>query len=169
MASSEGKWKHFDKKIKKIVEYHDFLLDFVNRINDVFSEGLLVYVIVIVLSMCVQMYIVSTQHSLMELIKPLFYLTNALVQYIFCYCLPAQALSDEADRTTEYAYFSRWYENPSSAKVAQLMILGRSQKKTHILAGGIVKIDLETCLKVLFLSLTSLVIKAKSYLIISNQ
>ncbi|XP_018561944.1 uncharacterized protein LOC108904049 isoform X2 [Anoplophora glabripennis] len=97
--------------------------------------------------MSVQMYDVSTEPTLIGLIEPIARLITGLTQFTFCYCLPAQAVTDEADRTTEYAYFNKWYDNPSSAKAAQLMILGRSQRKTHILAGGIVNIDLDNCLK----------------------
>ncbi|KAJ8967750.1 hypothetical protein NQ314_002629 [Rhamnusium bicolor] len=139
-----------NKRIRKYVDQHNFLLDYVNRINDTFCEVLLVYLAIIILSMCVELYIITTQNSLRASIKAISYISAGMFQYIICYCSPAQALSDEADEITNRTYFSKWNEHTTqSVKTATLMILGRSQKKVLITAGGFIKIDLETCLKTL--------------------
>ncbi|KAJ8917578.1 hypothetical protein NQ315_000061 [Exocentrus adspersus] len=137
-------------RLKKCADHHVFLLDYVNRINTTFSTGMLGYVAIIVLSMCVEMYIVlSTQTSIVSFIKGAMYIANGLIQYILCYCIPAQAITDEADRTANYTYFNNWHEHLTpSMKTAQIMIISRAQKKTLILAGGFIKVDLEACLKV---------------------
>ncbi|XP_023310232.1 uncharacterized protein LOC108909469 [Anoplophora glabripennis] len=150
MTNSEENVEETNERIKKIVDYHNFLLDYVNRINNALSEGMFLYIVTILLSMCVEMYIASVQKSVMVAIQAIMYASNGLLQYCICYCLPAQSVTDEAELTAKYVYFNNWNEHPlSSVKVAQIMIIARAQQRTLILAGGFIKLDLETYLKTL--------------------
>ncbi|XP_018561953.2 uncharacterized protein LOC108904055 [Anoplophora glabripennis] len=144
------KESEINQRIKKIVDHHNFILDYVNRINNTLSEGMLLYVVNVLLAMCVEMYIASVQKSIMAAIKAIMYASTGVLQYCICYCLPAQAVTDEAELTSNYVYFNNWDNHPvSSVKVAQTMMLARAQQQTLILAGGFIKFDLETYLKTL--------------------
>ncbi|KAJ8933371.1 hypothetical protein NQ314_014086, partial [Rhamnusium bicolor] len=53
-----------------------------------------------------------------------------------------------ANETSYSAYFSNWQEHiTQSVKTPTLMIMARSQKRLDITAGGLVNINLETCMK----------------------
>ncbi|KAJ8919414.1 hypothetical protein NQ315_016508 [Exocentrus adspersus] len=86
------------RSIKETVDHHSFLLDFVNRMNNVFSASLLIYLGVIVLSVCTEMYLISVQDSFKKCIQPAAYIVQGLVQYAFCYCLPAQIMTNEVGK-----------------------------------------------------------------------
>ncbi|CAG9817042.1 unnamed protein product [Phaedon cochleariae] len=50
-----------EDKLKRCVERHNFLLSYVQLINETFSSSLLIFRTIIIMSMCVEMYILSTE------------------------------------------------------------------------------------------------------------
>nr|UTN00927.1 odorant receptor [Semanotus bifasciatus] len=148
LFDSEADMKNVDQRIGKCVRHHAFLIDYVKRINKTFSEAMLFYVGVITISMCVEMYLISTRDSLKASFKSMSYIFNGLVQYSVCYCVPAQAISDEAYATAYSIYSSKWYEHPThSVKIAVLMIMAKAQHTLPIVAGGFLIVNLDTCFK----------------------
>ncbi|KAJ8950424.1 hypothetical protein NQ318_003700, partial [Aromia moschata] len=85
--------------------------------------------------------------SVRQSLKSITYTINGLLQYIICYCIPAQIISNQADEVATSAYFSKWYERPTKlAKTAVLMIIANGQIPATIIACGFMKINMESCL-----------------------
>ncbi|KAG5885624.1 hypothetical protein JTB14_006170 [Gonioctena quinquepunctata] len=115
-------------KLKRCIDHHNFLFEFIEKINDTISSTLLIYFIILIFSMCVEMFIISNRGSIKELIK-------------------TQLLTSEAEETTNCAYLTKWYENLSnSTKCTINMISLRGQKKVYITAGKFVNLGMESCL-----------------------
>nr|UTN00952.1 odorant receptor [Semanotus bifasciatus] len=74
------------------------------------------------------------------------YMFALLIEFVAFYCLPAQGLTDEAEKISYNIWASRWTENSSpSVKTAMKMILTRSQKPVVIKA-VIIDASYQTCL-----------------------
>ncbi|CAH1999455.1 unnamed protein product [Acanthoscelides obtectus] len=136
------------KKIGEYVRHHAYLYDYVKRINNTFSPSLLVFLVIVLLSMCMEMYRTSTQSNLSVCIRPLLYTSFGLFQFFICYCAYSQALINEANNVYMNIYLSEWQESIRPAKSA-IMIIAMAQKEIEITAGGIANIDLKTGLATL--------------------
>ncbi|KAG5885622.1 hypothetical protein JTB14_006168 [Gonioctena quinquepunctata] len=139
----EAKKEVIETKIRRCVNHHNFLLEYGKLINETFSISLLLYEMIIVLSMCVDMYVASTVSDLKSLRIALLYCAAVCVALMLCFCCPCQDLTDEADRIRTSIYFSDWYRFPEYAK-ATMMILMRGQKMMIIEAGAFMRMDLQT-------------------------
>ncbi|KAJ8917575.1 hypothetical protein NQ315_000058 [Exocentrus adspersus] len=136
------------RRIKRCVRHHIFLKEYVNLLNETFSEVLFIYNGDIVLSLCVEMYIVSTQNSFQAAVKAAVYVFTGMFQYTVCYCIAAQAITDEADKINNSVYFGKWYEHPDEyVRTATKLMIANGQRPVAITALGFMKINLETCLK----------------------
>ncbi|XP_023309981.1 uncharacterized protein LOC108904024 [Anoplophora glabripennis] len=130
-------------RIKKCVDHHIFLKNFVKMLNDTFSQVLFIYNGDIVLSLCVEMYIVSTQNSFQTAAKAAVYVFTGMFQYTVCYCIAAQAITDEKS-----VYFGNWYEHPEKyIRNATTLMIAVGQRPVTIIALSFIKVNLETCLK----------------------
>ncbi|CAH1109664.1 unnamed protein product [Psylliodes chrysocephalus] len=140
------------KRIKEYVDHQNFLIKFLARFSRIFSVTTLFFLGDIILTMCMRMYIISSDNTHINYrIEALFHLIAGLNEIIFCYSIPAQALMDQANEISNSAYLSNWYEYPADAKcILQIMI--RDQKKIEITAGGYVMIDLKMFMAVRILS-----------------
>nr|QNH68065.1 odorant receptor 41 [Apriona germarii] len=135
-------------RLKKCVGHHIFLQNYVKLLNDTFSEVLFIYNGEIVLSLCVEMYIVSTQNSIQAAVKAALYVFTGLFQYTVCYCIAAQAITDQAGEISNSVYFSNWYKYPEKyIRTATILMMLNGQKPIIITALKFMKVDLETCLK----------------------
>ncbi|CAH1966605.1 unnamed protein product [Acanthoscelides obtectus] len=106
---------------------------------------MLAYMAIIVSSMCVEMYNLSSGAEIGLFLRAVFYVNVALIGLVVYYCLPAQNLTDEINRVQHCAYFSKWYNYPREAHSMMLMI-SAAQRDVNITAGGIININLETSL-----------------------
>nr|CAH7768027.1 unnamed protein product [Callosobruchus chinensis] len=127
---------------------HVFILllsRYIDTINKTFSETLLCYLWISVVALCVEMYNFSAGADPELFIRAGVYLSANLFQFVAFYCIPAQKLTDEASKMGNSAYFSYWYEYMSCSCTTQLVIM-QSQKKAIVTAGGLIDINLATCL-----------------------
>ncbi|KAJ8919415.1 hypothetical protein NQ315_016509 [Exocentrus adspersus] len=83
------------ENIKECVDHHNFLLDYVRRINNIFSVSLLFYFGSIVIFLCGKMYRISIGHSYKECITSVLAALGGLTQFGLCYCFPAQMVTNE--------------------------------------------------------------------------
>ncbi|XP_050505037.1 uncharacterized protein LOC126883487 isoform X1 [Diabrotica virgifera virgifera] len=131
------------KRVKECVDHQNFLIDFLDQFSATFSGVTLFFLGDIILTMCMRMYIISSDNTDMNYrIEALFHLIAGLNQIVLCYSIPAQALMDQADEVSHSVYFSKWYDYPHYAKhVWQIMV--RDARRIEITAGGFVMIDLK--------------------------
>nr|ALR72571.1 odorant receptor OR28 [Colaphellus bowringi] len=133
----------FHDRLKECVDHQNFLMDFVDRFSKVFSKTILLFIGNIILSLCMCMYIITTESANINVqMEALFHLIAGLNEICLCYSIPAQTLMNEADEVGKNAYFSKWYEHPKDAKLI-LQIMIRDQKRMVITAGDFVRIDME--------------------------
>nr|CAI5844637.1 unnamed protein product [Callosobruchus analis] len=112
-----------------------------------FSETFLTYMGIIIIAICIELYNLSTGANLELFIRATLFTTATLFQFVVFYCIPAQDLTDEAERTFNSAYFSKWYENLKNAQPTKNIIL-QSQQRVFITAGRLIDINLATSLTV---------------------
>nr|CAI5844639.1 unnamed protein product [Callosobruchus analis] len=108
-----------------------------------FSETFLTYMGIIIIAICIEMYNLSTGANLELFVRATLFATGTLFQFVVFYCKPAQDLTDEAERTFNSAYFSKWYENLGNAQPTKNIIV-QSQQRVFITAGRIIDINLAT-------------------------
>ncbi|VEN59367.1 unnamed protein product [Callosobruchus maculatus] len=130
------------KNMRECINHYNFLIDFTSRFKRAFSITLLLFVGNISISLCICMYVISTDPPLHVVIEAFLHLVAGLNMIYICYSAPAQGLMDEANRVSRSIYFSAWYHFPSDSKDVLTFLIG-TQKKYEISAGGIVRIDME--------------------------
>ncbi|VEN49693.1 unnamed protein product [Callosobruchus maculatus] len=78
----------------------------------------------------------------------LFVVAGVAQIFMMCYTIPAQRLTDEANKAGESIYFSLWYNYPKYAKPL-INLIARSHKKVKIVPCGIMELSLEQGLAVI--------------------
>nr|CAI5829641.1 unnamed protein product [Callosobruchus analis] len=94
------KRENFSLKIKRCNEHHTFLLGFRAMVNDTFSSLMLIYMGVVILILCIEMYLMMSMDSLADILGAALYAAQMFFEFFVCYCFPAQDLTDEV----EYIY-----------------------------------------------------------------
>ncbi|CAH1999460.1 unnamed protein product [Acanthoscelides obtectus] len=120
---------------------------YIKRLNNTFSPSMLIFHVIVLLSMCMEMYRASTQLDLLACLRPMLYSAFGLFQFFICYCAYSQALINEANDVSINIYLSEWHESPKYAKSIMMMI-GMAQREIKITAGGIANIDFKTGLDI---------------------
>nr|CAI5837750.1 unnamed protein product [Callosobruchus analis] len=85
-------------RFKKCNDHLTFLLSFRTLLNDTFSVVVLMYLGVIILILCIEIYFIMSMDSLEEIIRAVVYAALMFFEFFICYCFPAQALVDEVTR-----------------------------------------------------------------------
>ncbi|KAG5877777.1 hypothetical protein JTB14_003174 [Gonioctena quinquepunctata] len=137
----------FDRRIKRCVDHHDFLLRYGQQINETFSMSVLLFLIIIILSMCVEMYSLSTETNWEGRRRALVYTVTGCIEFLVCYCYPCQDLMDESLRISNSVYTSKWYEHPEFGRHV-LSIVKCGQRIRPIKAGKFSNLDLGTGLSI---------------------
>ncbi|XP_072397485.1 uncharacterized protein [Diabrotica undecimpunctata] len=138
----------FKTKVKRCVEHHNFLKRYIEDYNKSLSLGLLAYMIIFVMSNCLNLFIVSTGPEIRELVRCIFYQFNLGNQFVLTYVIPAQFLSTEADLTEEIAFDTKWYNTACKDKKLFIwMISSVAKNKVALNAGKIFTINYEFSLK----------------------
>nr|CAH7750487.1 unnamed protein product [Callosobruchus chinensis] len=105
-------------------------------LNNTFSAVVLLYLGVIILILCIEIYFIMSMDSLEEIIRAVVYAALMFFEFFICYCFPAQA---------------KWYENMTSSSTyakATLLLQGKSQIKVMFTVGGFLHLNLQTGLAV---------------------
>ncbi|VEN49134.1 unnamed protein product [Callosobruchus maculatus] len=85
--------KTISQRIRRCNDQLTFLLSFKNTINDVFSSLMLVYIGVVVLILCFEIYLLFQMDSIEHMIKILLYSGFMFFEFFICFCYPAQDLT----------------------------------------------------------------------------
>nr|CAH7750494.1 unnamed protein product [Callosobruchus chinensis] len=138
-------------RFKRCNDQLSFLLSFRALLNNTFSVVLLMYLGIIVLILCVEIYLIMSMDSLEEIIRAVVYAALMFFEFFICYCFPAQASVDESEKVVEALYNSKWYENMGSRSPyakATLLLQGKCQIEVIFTAGGFLELNLQTALSV---------------------
>ncbi|CAH1099578.1 unnamed protein product [Psylliodes chrysocephalus] len=129
------------KKLKRCIEHHNFLLNFVKKINNTISLGLLLYIGVIILSNCVEFFAIVSGQPINEFVKSLFYIISLTNQFVAYYIVPGQLLTAEAEKMEKVAFESQWYRNLKFNKPIINMISCMGQRKVHVHAFNVINLS----------------------------
>nr|APC94328.1 odorant receptor 15 [Pyrrhalta aenescens] len=133
---------NFSRKLKECVDHQNYLNQFVNRMITTFAAVTLVTFGLTTVSMSLRMYILSGDNRLNYKIEALFHLIAGINVIGVGYCIPSEAVMNQADKISESIYFSEWYNYPQEAKNV-LQILQKETKPLRITAGGLFVVNLE--------------------------
>nr|UTN00932.1 odorant receptor [Semanotus bifasciatus] len=136
----------FQAKLKAWINHHNDLFTFVDKINETVAMTLLLYFGDVICSMCLELYNMTVQKSLSELLKSVIYIVTELFQLVVIFSIPSQMLTDEAGNTVNSVWLSEWYETSTSTQFCLKQIMLRSQRPLSISCGKFRVIDLSTCL-----------------------
>nr|UTN00912.1 odorant receptor [Semanotus bifasciatus] len=137
------------RKIKRWVDYHNNVLKFVQLFNDTYRISLFFFFGVIMLSTCIELFMVTVQPPDADNFKCYSYIFILFFMFCAFYCLSAQMVTNEAEKLSYNIWASGWNDNPSTTvKAAMNMILMRCRQPVSIRA-GIVDANFEICLDTL--------------------
>ncbi|CAH1105164.1 unnamed protein product [Psylliodes chrysocephalus] len=128
-------------KLKKCIEHHNFLLNFVKKINNTISLGLLLFTGVIILSNCIEFFAIVSGQPTNEFFKSLFYIISLTNEFVAFYIVPGQLLTAEADKMEKVAFESQWYRNLKFNKPIINMISCIGQRQVYVHAFNIINLS----------------------------
>ncbi|CAH2002733.1 unnamed protein product [Acanthoscelides obtectus] len=117
-------------------DYFTIKDNFKTLLNDTLSTMMLMYLGMVILILCLEMYYIMTMDSFQEIARAFFYAALIFFEFLICYCVPSQ----------------EWYEHVgSTAPYGKAMVLlqGKSQMSVMLTAGGFLNMDLQTGLATL--------------------
>ncbi|XP_050503707.1 uncharacterized protein LOC126882756 [Diabrotica virgifera virgifera] len=118
----------FKHQIQKLVDYHNFLRGYVERINKLMAYVNLEMITLVVVTYCVSLFVIliCAPDDALTRIALLFLYTN---EFLLFYILPAQLLTSEAENTERCAYGSSWYESGMDLKKPILLMISSISKR----------------------------------------
>ncbi|XP_018328080.1 odorant receptor 4-like isoform X2 [Agrilus planipennis] len=140
-----------NRRLKKCVKYHIFLLRVLRRVQKVFSPILLYHPVLLCLTMCFETYIITEclrDMRLMHLlIKSVLYVMSELLEFAI-YCISAEFVAFEAINIGQALYDSSWHKQYLKAITQSIpFILMRSNKEIKFTASGLFKVKIRTILQ----------------------
>nr|XP_015836249.1 PREDICTED: odorant receptor 85b-like isoform X1 [Tribolium castaneum] len=137
------KSEKFQRDLKHLVDYHNFLIDYCTRINR-YSNGVLLFEFFITISVCcILIFIAANDYPFVDKIKYAgFIVSQFLDTAIFCY--NCELISDASENVGKAAYDSLWYESESKIRRSLILIIVRAQKKVTFSGYGLVRINMMT-------------------------
>nr|CAH7732186.1 unnamed protein product [Callosobruchus chinensis] len=138
----------FHERFKRCVEHYDFLLEYTKTINDRYSLHLAVLFFTLFGCDTMEMYRIAKSTTIEAALRSILFVVAGVAQiFLMCYTIPAQRLTDEANKAGENIYFSLWYNYPKYAKPL-INLIARSNKQVKIVPCGILELSLEQGLAV---------------------
>ncbi|XP_044255232.1 odorant receptor 4-like [Tribolium madens] len=143
---TENDEKVCQKKIKVIVDYHDFLDRYLAKVSSIVSPALLVYFTIAPIVLCFELFFMSKSSNFAEIAKSCVYIAGIVIELFFFFCLPATYLMIETEQMITVVYNSGWEKCYFiSIRKSLIIMMQRMQKETLLTAGKMIKINLETC------------------------
>ncbi|XP_050514053.1 uncharacterized protein LOC126889622 [Diabrotica virgifera virgifera] len=138
----------FKTKVIRCVEHHNFLKRYIEDYNKSLSLGLLAYIMIFVISNCLNLFIVSSGPETGEIVRRSLYQFNLSNEFILLYAIPAQFLSTQTLETEEIAFDTKWYNTTCKDKKAFIwMVSSVARREVALNAGKILTINYEFSLK----------------------
>nr|AYN64401.1 odorant receptor OR11 [Rhyacophila nubila] len=118
------------EKLKNIVEYHNQLYSFSERIEEIFSATLYVNFASSSLMICIELFSISIAPMPLALKYALF--LGSSVGQIFLMCIYGDKLIEESGKVSESAYNSDWTTGSRSLRHGVLMLMTRARKPATV-------------------------------------
>uniref|UniRef100_A0A6P7GJY3 Uncharacterized protein LOC114339088 n=1 Tax=Diabrotica virgifera virgifera TaxID=50390 RepID=A0A6P7GJY3_DIAVI len=124
--------------LKKCVDHHNFLIGYVNRVNQLMGHVNLGLLGLVISTYCVVIFAII-KSPMADLLTRVSLLCIYTMQFILFYILPAQLLTNESEKTAELSFASNWDESGSDLKKPYLMMISNSAcRPVYISALGFV-------------------------------
>ncbi|XP_074040943.1 uncharacterized protein [Leptinotarsa decemlineata] len=139
-------------EINENVIYHQFLIRYVRRLDDIFSMMFVVLIGIITALLCMNMYVLSLPHTtVVDMIRCGTMVCAFNIEFLLLYGVPAQRLMDEAEEVANSAFYHcEWYlPNIIPARKALTYMIHRSQTSVCLSAMGFIDINRQTIVAML--------------------
>ncbi|XP_049818754.1 uncharacterized protein LOC126264508 [Aethina tumida] len=120
------------------VELYIVVIRFINLFNDVYSPLILLHLVNVTITICVELYIVTKSTKTEYLfIKSVLYTITVNFQFLLLFGIPSQLVTNEAETLYETLCSTEWHEiRDTELEKSFLMILRAVQKPVNIAAGN---------------------------------
>ncbi|VEN47684.1 unnamed protein product [Callosobruchus maculatus] len=145
LYSDEHDEKMIQNKLRECIEHYVVLIRYAEDINKLYSKIFVVSFSCLTFSCTVSLYMIMRNHDPKIIVEGMLHIILSLYMISFCYCVPAQAMTNEIANVSTSAYFSNWQNYSKNTKDIILVILA-AQTRFEISAGGIVPVNVETLL-----------------------
>ncbi|VEN55162.1 unnamed protein product [Callosobruchus maculatus] len=145
--SDEHDEQMIQNKLRECIEHYVILIRCAEGINKFFSSFLMVAFSCDTFSCTVNLYIIMRAQDPRIIAEGMLHILAAFYMISFCYCIPAQAMTNEISSVSTSAYLSNWQNYSKNTKDIILVILA-AQKQFEVTAGGIVPLNMQTLLGV---------------------
>ncbi|XP_044259285.1 odorant receptor 85c-like [Tribolium madens] len=140
------KFKTNSSEMKKLVDYHNYLLSYSSELNATFRPIFLLQFMISIGSASVSVFIFMQPGDWSNRIKFLLYFLATMVQTAF-YCVPLEFVVISAKQIGDFVFESNWYQAKNvKFKKCFILILVRAQKSVGFSAYGLIWINLGTFL-----------------------
>ncbi|CAH1956126.1 unnamed protein product [Acanthoscelides obtectus] len=112
-------------------------------VNETFSSLMLIYMGVVTLIICIEIYTMITMDSTADILAAILYAAQMFFEFFICYCFPAQDLTNEAELLSVTMFGTNWYLYPAYYK-DMMLFLGKSRLKVIYSAGGLFDLNRQT-------------------------
>ncbi|VEN37306.1 unnamed protein product [Callosobruchus maculatus] len=130
-------------KFRKCSEHLTFLLGFRDSVNSTFSWVVFLYLGIITLIICIEIYFISILENTEDMLRAVVYAALMFFEFFICYCFPAQSLVDESQKIATTFFDSGWYNHLKYHRNT-ILLLGKAQLQVNFTVGGFLNLDLQT-------------------------
>uniref|UniRef100_A0A6P7H0V5 Odorant receptor n=1 Tax=Diabrotica virgifera virgifera TaxID=50390 RepID=A0A6P7H0V5_DIAVI len=125
--------------IKKCVDHHNFLIDYVERLNGTVWYANIIFIFLSVITYCVEMFVIVKRPIGGDFSTRLTLLIEYTNEFLLFYVIPGQLMTNEGEQTQDFAYSSKWYEHSVDIKKPFLkMVTYISRKPVTVHAGNLI-------------------------------
>nr|CAH7743937.1 unnamed protein product [Callosobruchus chinensis] len=137
--------KLIQSKFRECVEHYVILIRCAEGINKLFSKVFIVTFACDIFSCTVSLYMIMGKADLKLCAEGSLHIMAVLYMFSFCYCMPAQDMTNQISNLSISAYLSNWQSFTANTKDIMLVIIV-TQKPVEISAGGIIPLNMQTLL-----------------------
>nr|CAH7762641.1 unnamed protein product [Callosobruchus chinensis] len=134
-------------RFRKCDDHLSFLLSFRDSVNSTFSSVVFLYLGIITLIICIEIYFISILENTEDMLRAVVYAALMFFEFFICYCFPAQSLVDESQKIATSFFDSGWYNHLKYYR-STILLLGKAQQQVNFTVGGFLNLDLQTGLTV---------------------
>ncbi|KAJ3665158.1 hypothetical protein Zmor_000670 [Zophobas morio] len=133
-------------KVKRLTQYHVFLLSYCEKLNTMFRGVFLIQFLSAIASGALSVFIFMQPGAWVNRFKFLLYFLDTTIESAF-YCVPLEFVINAANQIGDSVYESEWCEiNDVHLKKSLRLLIAKSQKMMVFSAYGLIWINLRTFL-----------------------
>ncbi|GLV35063.1 Odorant receptor 45b [Carabus blaptoides fortunei] len=133
------------QRLKEYVDHHNLILEFIEKLNKLYSVQMFNQFLGNTVSICMGIYIISATGSDISTQLRSSLITVTFILQLAIYCIGGTLLSQACLEIAESMYYSGWEgNNHKRFRTACYMIVMRSQKLQSLRAGGLFDISVIT-------------------------